>query len=111
MKKVWIFFLGLMMLAAITVGAVACNKGEEETGTRVVLYDFEQSILPVGMFQDFGALDINEDAEYVHGGVRSLELRPASDGETDALMYFPFESSVIPIISKCKCRTCICACT
>ena len=68
MKKVWIFFLGLMMLAAITVGAVACNKGEEETGTRVVLYDFEQSILPVGMFQDFGALDINEDAEYVHGG-------------------------------------------
>lgn len=95
MKKVWIFFLGLMMLAAITVGAVACNKGEEETGTRVVLYDFEQSILPVGMFQDFGALDINEDAEYVHGGVRSLELRPASDGETDALMYFPFESSVL----------------
>ncbi len=95
MKKVWIFFLGLMMLAAITVGAVACNKGEEETGTRVVLYDFEQSILPVGMFQDFGALDINEDAQYVHGGVRSLELRPASDGETDALMYFPFESSVL----------------
>ena len=96
MKKVWIFFLGLMMLAAIALGAVACNKGEEEeTGTRVVLYDFEQSILPVGMFQDFGALDINEDAEYVHGGVRSLELRPASDGETDALMYFPFESSVL----------------
>ena len=95
MKKVWIFFLGLMMLAAITVGAVACNKGEEETGTRVVLYDFEQSILPVGMFQDFGALDINEDAEYVHGGVRSLELRPASDGETEPLMYFPFESSVL----------------
>ena len=95
MKKVWIFFLGLMMLAAITVGAVACNKGEEETGTRVVLYDFEQSILPVGMFQDFGALDINEDADYVHGGARSLELRPASDGETDALMYFPFESSVL----------------
>lgn len=96
MKKVWIFFLGLMMLAAITVGAVACNKGEEEeTGTRVVLYDFEQTILPVGMFQDFGALDINEDADYVHGGARSLELRPASDGETDALMYFPFESSVL----------------
>ncbi len=96
MKKVWIFFLGLMMLAAITVGAVACNKGEEEeTGTRVVLYDFEQSILPVGMFQDFGALDINEDAEYVHGGARSLELRPASDGETEPLMYFPFESSVL----------------
>ena len=96
MKKVWIFFLGLMMLAAITVGAVACNKGEEEeTGTRVVLYDFEQTILPVGMFQDFGALDINEDADYVHGGARSLELRPASDGETEPLMYFPFESSVL----------------
>ena len=95
MKKVWIFFLGLMMLAAITIGAVACNKGEEETGTRVVLYDFEQTILPVGMFQDFGALDINGDADYVHGGARSLELRPASDGETDALMYFPFESSVL----------------
>ena len=95
MKKVWIFFLGLMMLAAIALGAVACNKGEEETGTRVVLYDFEQTILPVGMFQDFGALDINEDADYVHGGARSLELRPASDGETEPLMYFPFESSVL----------------
>ena len=47
------------------------------------------------MFQDFGALDINEDAEYVHGGARSLELRPASDGKTDALMYFPFESFVL----------------
>ena len=38
MKKIWMFLFGLMMMAAVTTGAAACNKGEEtETATRVVL--------------------------------------------------------------------------
>ena len=41
------FLFGLMMMAAVTTGAAACNKGEEtETATRSFCYDFEQTILP-----------------------------------------------------------------
>lgn len=82
----------------LAIAATACGgKEPEQKDDSIVLYSFEQGILPVGMNGNFGSLDVNENADYVKNGVRSLILRPASDGASDPLMYFPFASDVLGI--------------
>ena len=82
----------------LAIAATACGgKEPEQKDDSIVLYSFEQGILPVGMNGNFGLLDVNENADYVKNGVRSLILRPASDGASDPLMYFPFASDVLGI--------------
>lgn len=96
MKKFLIAILSFAMLFSFAACGGGGNKNEPEKGTTLV-YDFELGIFPVGMSSTFGALNVNENKDYVKSGARSLELCPASDGNDDPFMYVPLVSNVLGV--------------
>ena len=98
-KKIVSCVLGISLLAGcFMTGCTGKEKPETSEIDKeevVTLYDFEKGTANVRMTEKFGKIDVNEIAEYVKEGKRSLVLSPSGEFSTGQCAYFPFESSLL----------------
>ncbi len=99
---------GILCTLSLTGCEVPGDKSKKDAVTDVLLYDFEdydRSFLPLKVMSYFGAVDVNEDEQYVKSGSRSALLRPLGYHSTmvnntytrikaESCLYLPLTSGI-----------------
>ena len=93
MKKIIAAIIAVILLCAVPTG---CAKQKQGTSDEVVqVYSFEKTIKPVCMHKQFGALNLNDDPEYVSEGKQSLKISPSCTIADYNYIYLPFLSEYL----------------
>lgn len=99
MKRMLAFVFAFAMSFSVTACGGGSGTGETDFEDTVTLADFEQWAPDFQLLRpmnNFGAIDVNENAEYVKGGKASALVRPLGgySKTTTPYFYIPTESAL-----------------
>ena len=100
MKKLLSLILALV-ISATTFSLVGCAPSQQTPtdSKKIVLADFEQykpDFQLMRIMNNFGAVNVNKDAQYVKSGTTSAKLQPLGGyaQSSQPFVYFPLESEL-----------------